>query len=354
MIFNNDLIKKINFSLYKKKHLIVYVFIGFLSISLEISIRKILEVYFNLSSIYLHISVFFGILFAFFFNIKFNFNIPKIYFKRCLYYFFLISIISYLTQILIRENLEFDNLSFGEQRFLVSSFFFIIAYLFHRKFSFVDNRKVGVAIYANGYEDVKKIFEKIGPYPDFIHVDIVDKTMNDNAADPNLSKLELVKAYWPRHEINTHIMSKNPLKLLDGNIIIFSDVIYVHHEIENKNEVIKKIRDKNKIPGLVLHSINHYENIEDIVGNFEEVLVLSINKPGESAQKFENKSYELIKKVNSIKKRKSFVLCVDGGVKSDIINNFVSEKVVSGSDVLNSNNPIKKIMKLQTLSRYEK
>ena len=67
--------------------------------------------------------------------------------------------------------------------------------------------------------------------------------MNDKAADTNLSKLELVKAYWPHHEINTHIMSKSPLKLLDGNIIIFSDVIYVHHEIENKDEVIKKIRD---------------------------------------------------------------------------------------------------------------
>jgi len=36
MIFNNDLIKKINFSLYKKKHLIVYVFIGFLSINIII------------------------------------------------------------------------------------------------------------------------------------------------------------------------------------------------------------------------------------------------------------------------------------------------------------------------------
>ena len=39
--------------------------------------------------------------------------------------------------------------------------------------------------YANGYEDIKKIYSLIGPYPDFIHVDIVDKTMNEDAADPN-------------------------------------------------------------------------------------------------------------------------------------------------------------------------
>ena len=39
---------------------------------------------------------------------------------------------------------------------------------------------------------------------------------------------------------------------------------------------------------------------------------------------------------------------------SNLINKFISEKVVSGSDVLNSSHPIKKIMKLQTVARYEK
>ena len=33
-----------------------------------------------------------------------------------------------------------------------------------------------------------------------------------------------------------------------------------------------------------------------------------------------------------------------GGVKSNIINKFISEKVVSGSDVLNNEHPVKRIM----------
>ena len=63
---------------------------------------------------------------------------------------------------------------------------------------------------------------------------------------------------------------------------------------------------------------------------------------------------KLIEKINLLKDRKKLNVCVDGGVKSNLINKFVSEKIVSGSEVLNSENPIKKIMTLQTLARYEK
>ena len=131
-------------------------------------------------------------------------------------------------------------------------------------------------------------------------------------------------------------------------------VRYIHHEIGNRNEVIERIRKNNKIPGLVLHAVNEYNNLENIIADFKEVLILSIEKPGVSGQNFYDKSYKLIQKVNSLKFRKNFNLCVDGGVESRLINKFISEKVVSGSDVLNSEKPIRKIMKLQTVSRYEK
>ena len=87
-MFNDDFVKKINFFLYKKKHLIIYVIIGFLSIIFELFVRKL--IYTNVSNnIYFsHISVIFGIIFAFYFNIKLNFNVPKIYLKRSLLYFF--------------------------------------------------------------------------------------------------------------------------------------------------------------------------------------------------------------------------------------------------------------------------
>ena len=354
MIFKSDFIRNINFFFYKKKHLIIYTIIGFLSLIIELLLRKFIIKYISSNEIILHLSLLCGILFAFYFNVKFNFNVPKIYLKKSLIYFFLISTCSYLVQYFLRNQIELRNYSFEEARILISGSIFLIAYFFHIKFSFKETRKVGVAIYANGYEDIKTIFKKIGPYPDFIHVDIVDKTMNDDALNPNLSKLEVVKAYWPNHSIETHIMSKNPLPLINDNILNFSDIIYFHNEIENKKEVLKKIEGKNKIPGIVLHSINEYTNLENLISQFKQILILSIEKPGFSGQEFNEKSYELIDKINSMKLRNKFTVCVDGGVKSKIINKFISEKVVSGSEVLNDPNPIRKIMSLQTLARYEK
>ena len=89
--------------------------------------------------------------------------------------------------------------------------------------------------------------------------------------------------------------------------------------------------------------------MEKTIENFEEILILSINKPGVSGQKFNEESYNLINRINLLKIRNNLNVCVDGGVKSNLINKFTSEKVVSGSDVLNSENPVKKIMMLQNI-----
>ena len=72
-------------------------------------------------------------------------------------------------------------------------------------------QEVGVAIYANGVEDIKGIYEKIGSYADFIHVDIIDSSYGDVDTDPPY-RLETIKAYWPDHPIHVHVMSKYPSK----------------------------------------------------------------------------------------------------------------------------------------------
>ena len=355
MIIEKSFVKDINFFIYKNKHLIIYIFIGILSLLFELSIRQILIKIFSGKSLLLHTSVLCGVIFAFYFNIKFNFNVPKLHLKRSLIYFLIISFGAYVVHFSVKRYVDFGNLSFEQTRFLISGTFFLIGYFFHLKFSFKDNIKLGVAIYANGYENIKKIYEKIGPYPDFIHVDIIDNTMNQNALDTKLSKLEVVKAYWPNHQIHTHIMSKHPLNCLDEEIYKFSDIIYFHYEsLDDKNKIIREIKNHKKVPGLVLHSVNKYENLDSIVKDFNEILVLSIKQCGVSGQNFEEKAFSLIDNLNSLSQRNKFKICVDGGVKSNLISKFSSERVVSGSDVLNNKNPKRQIMRLQTLSRYEK
>tara|TARA_B100000029_G_scaffold400717_1_gene399731 strand:- start:1595 stop:2641 length:1047 start_codon:yes stop_codon:yes gene_type:complete len=345
--------KKFYFFIYQKKFLIIYIIIGFFSILFELFLRNVF-IKLNLNElIFNYLPIVFGILFAFYFNIRFNFSVPKIYLKRSLLYFFIISIMSFAIQKIAKNFFILEFLDYNYQRVIYSGVLFLIGYFFHTTFTFKKIIKVGVAIYANGYEELMKIKNKIGDYPDFIHVDIVDETMKKNADFIDFSKLEEINSFWSKKEIHTHIMSKKPKYIID-KVLKFSKIIYVHYEIDEKIEDIKEYISKNSvIPGIVLHSKLDYPNLDHVISGFTEVMILSIDKPGYSGQKFNDKTFELIKRIDQRKDRKNFNLLVDGGVNSKLIKKIDCEKIVSGAAVLKSEKPIIEIMKLQTVSRYE-
>ena len=52
-------------------------------------------------------------------------------------------------------------------------------------------------------ENIKDINSKISHYPDFIHIDIVDKTMKRDAADVEIFRFETIKdiGLIPRYKL---------------------------------------------------------------------------------------------------------------------------------------------------------
>ena len=345
--------KKFYFFLYQKKFLIIYILIGFLSILLELITRKILINFNAYETIYTYLPLILGIFFAFYFNIRFNFAVPKIYLRRSLVYFFIISLFSFSIQKVLKNYIIIEQFDYNLQRLFFSGTFFIIGYFFHLAFTFKKIISVGVAIYANGHEELDKIKSKIGEYPDFIHVDVVDRTMRESADLIDFSKLEQINSYWPKKEIHTHIMSKTPMYIID-KVIKFSKIIYIHYEIdENLNDLRDYILKHNVLPGVVLTAKYKYQNLDHILNNFKEIMILSIDNPGYSGQKFNIRALDLIKRIDKNRSRKKMKILVDGGVNSKIIKKINCEKIVSGAAVLRSEKPIIEIMKLQTVSRYE-
>lgn len=295
----------------------------------------------------------FGMFFAFWANVRFNFKIPRSGRNRALIYFILISCFSGMIQLFFIKLLEFDSLSYEWGRLLISGGVFIVAYSLHRKYSFKDFKKVGVAIYANGVEDLNKIHKSIGHYADFIHIDIVDKTMNENAEEINAYRLETMKSIWPDTEVQSHIMSTEPSRWLE-QVLPYSDVVYVHVECdENVENLFKIIRKNGKKAGLALTMSTDPGTVSTLLEKADYVLLLTIPKPGTSGQKFDTDGLLRIKQINKFSFRSQFVLCVDGGVNENIINVLEAENIVSGSSVLKSNNPKRQIMRLQTVGRYE-
>jgi putative flippase GtrA len=220
----------IEFIKYKYRFFIGYVIIGFFSLLIELIFYNFLSKYFDNVILNSLCSVLIGILISFWLNIRYNFKISKSKRDRALTYFVIISLLSYLIQIFLIERAQI-YFSYELSRIIISGSVFWIAYLLHSKFSFKDYKKVGVAIYANGVEDIPQIFNNISNFPDFIHVDIVDQSINLNAKEVLSYKAEVIKAFWNKKFIEAHIMSKTPKKwILD--IIKYVDRIYIHLEIE--------------------------------------------------------------------------------------------------------------------------
>jgi len=350
---NPTLETRLNSLIYRFRFMGLYVLFGLFSILIEFFIRTYL-ISFSLNSILSTLlAIFCGIIFAFYANVMFNFKIPKSRRNRALIYFVIISCFSGFLQWIFRKFLILETMSYETGRFIISGFVFVLAYALHRRYSFRDFKKVGVAIYANGVEDLKNIHEKIGHYPDFIHVDIIDKSMCDDAEDVKTYCLETMKAYWPTTQIQTHIMSYEPAQWLT-KVIPYSDVIYIHAECKgNVKSLIQEIKQSGKKAGVALTIATDPADILDILKITNYVLLLTIPKPGSSGQKFDIEGIDRIKQINNLPFRKQFVLCIDGGVNENIIGMLEAENIVSGSSVLKNADPKKQIMRLQTIGHYE-
>lgn len=346
--------KKINFLFYRYRFLLFYVLFGVLSLIFELIITKFL-LYYQVSNIPASIAGFIvGLLVAFFLNIRYNFHIAQAKRKKALFYFTIISTLSFCIQLVLRKSIVEFGFSMDFSRFVIAGCFFMISYAIHRRFSFREYKKVGVAIYADGVEDIKLIYNKISNISDFIHIDIVDKSFNPNCKEVKAYRAEVVRAYWQNKKIEVHIMSKNPSKWLD-DLLPYVDVIYIHPTIdEDMSMVIDMINSSNVQAGIALSLYEPLHVIDSYIENnkIKHVLLLTIPQPGFSAQKFDNSAFLLLEKLNSHKFRTEFEICVDGGVNDSTVKFLNVESVVSGSYILGASNPIKNIMHLQTSGEY--
>tara|TARA_B100000768_G_C11268647_1_gene372317 strand:- start:543 stop:1595 length:1053 start_codon:yes stop_codon:yes gene_type:complete len=339
----NNFIYKIFF---KVRYLILYVLIGFISILFELFLRKTLLTL-SIQDIFASmISLFLGILLAFFLNIKINFKISAGKVKNSLIFFFLISFLSFLTQNIL-SKFFLKNFEYESARIVISGICFIFFYFLHLKISFKNTIKTGVAIYVNGVEDIAKIYSKIKSFPDFIQVDIVDTSFYEKALDIKSYRLETIKAYWPNKEIHVHIMSKNPQEWIEKSIP-YADKIFFHYEMnDNIKDILNKFKKDNEKFGLAVSINTDFEKYKEFLKIFKNFLLVSIPNPGYSGQKFSNKTYETIQKIRNYQGSKIEKLCIDGGIDENTIKNLDADEIVSGSYILEAKNPIQNILKLQ-------
>ena len=331
-------------SIYKRRFLILYIIFGVISLYVESIVREFFKNYVN-ESFSSGISILSSIFIAYFLNINFNFKVPKKRLAKSMIYFLIVSLLSVSLQYFFSR---ITNLDFVTNRYLISGFLFFIAYTFHRKFSFKDNQTTGLAIHLNTDLNLEYIYNKVGNTPDFIHVDLIDSSFNKKNIATDLIMLEAIKKLWPKKRIQLHVMSKDPASWID-KIDIYLEEIFVH--LDTDASKLEKVKTENF--GIV---INHNATIEEInlaVNNYKKIMVLCIEKPGLSGQKFQDQADRTIKLLLDKTYKKNSKVVLDGGMTPHIATKYFVDDIVSASSVLDSKYSKLQITNFQLSKKYK-
>jgi ribulose-phosphate 3-epimerase len=352
-VVNPELWARASFAAYRYRFLFTYVVIGVLSLAAEVVIYRAARRLGVAEPFGAIAGVSGGILFAYWGNVRFNFKVPVGKRARALYYFAAISVLSWSVQFLLRRQIADSGLSYEQARFMMSGSVFALAYVLHRRFSFSDYKKVGVAVYANSIENIEDIHRRIENCADIIHVDVVDASYGRKDHEVRTYRLEAVRAYWPRRPLHVHLMSRAPSRYLE-DLYPHVDRIYVHVESDEPVDgLVRSIQQAGREAGIAISLSTPLESIRPYLDGVSGVLFLAIAEPGRSGQPLQPAVLERIADFNKWAERSRLDVCVDGGVTERNVGLLQVEIVVSGSSVLMHPDPRRQIMRLQTSSNYE-
>ncbi len=180
------------------------------------------------------------------------------------------------------------------------------------------------ANFANLEQDIKKV-ELAGV--DLLHLDVMDGHFVPNITFGPVVVKDIRKI--TKLPLDAHLMITDPLKYVDAFIDAGSDMVTVHIETVNEQD-IKVLRakfDQKKIKlGVSLNPPTPLEKITPFLKYFDFVLVMSVN-PGFGGQEFIVSAVEKIKELRKIYDKD---ISVDGG-----INDKTAKLVVdAGANIL--------------------
>jgi ribulose-phosphate 3-epimerase len=171
---------------------------------------------------------------------------------------------------------------------------------------------------------------------DYVHVDVMDGHFV-----PNLTigpvVVEAVRRAT-RLPLDVHLMIEDAERWVAAYAHAGADLIGVHVEAcPHLHRTLHQIRDLGKRPCVVLNPATPLESIEWVLGDVDQVLIMSVN-PGFGGQQFIPGALDKIRLLRAMidERRLAVDIEVDGGVKLDNIAAVVAagaDVIVSGSGI---------------------
>jgi ribulose-phosphate 3-epimerase len=171
---------------------------------------------------------------------------------------------------------------------------------------------------------------------DLIHVDVMDGHFvpNITIGAPVVRAIKRVST----RPLDVHLMIEDPDRHVDDFIAAGADMLSVHQEVlPHLHRTIAYIKSRGVKAGVVLNPSTPVSSLEEIAGEVDFVLVMSVN-PGFGGQAFIPESIDKVRRLRDLLRRvgSPAVIEIDGGI--DTAN--AADVVAAGASILVAGNAI--------------
>lgn len=190
---------------------------------------------------------------------------------------------------------------------------------------------------------------------DYIHIDVMDGHFTPNLTfGPGIVDVCRRLTDVP---LDVHLMITNPDETIDWYIDAGADMITVHYETASHlHRVIHRIKDGGVKAGVVLNPSTPVGVLEDIIGDVDVVMLMSVN-PGFGGQAFIEGTVAKLRRLRALCAEYGAdpIVEVDGGISPATIERVVAagaDMLVAGSAVFGASDPGAMVDELRSLGEH--